>query len=400
MTPTGPAPDASDDYMMARRKLVGVIGSGAMGRSPFDRKSWSGISFHFFGELRRRGLLHRAFGVEVNRPERYLLMARNFRWDRKVWRRQFYLDVNYRDALSGAILRKILDDDLNHDFLQIGGMYDVPRILEGRTRCYLYTDGNLAVSGRNPFASRRISPATIDRALDFERRVYNGQEKVLTMSEYLRNSFIEDFGLAEDRVVNIGGAINLETIPDQDAAKRYDSQELLFVGVEFERKGGWILLEAFQRARRRFPRAVLHIVGPSRLRVPPRLEGGVVFHGFLSKAVPEELSRMKGLLERCILFVMPSLYEPFGIAPLEAMAHQIPCLVSDGWALREVVLPGQNGQTVAIGSADDLEAKIVSLLSDPGALQSMGHAGRELVLRQFTWERVVDRLSAALLRSG
>ncbi len=48
------------------KKLVGVIGSGGIGRSPFDPKSWSGSSCFFFTQLQSQGLLHRAFGVEVS----------------------------------------------------------------------------------------------------------------------------------------------------------------------------------------------------------------------------------------------------------------------------------------------------------------------------------------------
>jgi glycosyltransferase involved in cell wall biosynthesis len=378
------------------RKFVGVIGSGAIGRDPFDRRSWSGISYFFFTELQRRGLLHRAFGVEVGQPRRAWLMALNFDRSRRLWRRKFHLDVRYREALTTVIGRRIAVADRNHSFLQIGGMYDVPHLLGGQNRCYLYADGNLAVSARNPFASERVSPRRIDQALAFERRVYHGQTRIFTMSEYLRNSFVDDFGVPAERVVTIGGAINLDAIPQPVAGKRYDTQQLLFVGIDFERKGGWIVLEAFQRLRNQFPRAVLHIVGPSRLAIPPQLQSGVVFHGYLSKSDPQDKAKIEELFRRCVLFVMPSLYEPFGIAPLEAMVHEIPCLVSDGWALRETVRPGQNGATVAVGSVEDLEEKLESLLGDEAALERMGKAGREVVLQHFTWGHVVERLTRCL----
>ena len=49
-------------------------------------------------------------------------------------------------------------------------------------------------------------------------------------------------------------------------------------------------------------------------------------------AVPEQRARLETLFRRCCLFVMPSRYELFGIAPLEAMVNQIPCLVTNRWA--------------------------------------------------------------------
>jgi glycosyltransferase involved in cell wall biosynthesis len=116
----------------------------------------------------------------------------------------------------------------------------------------------------------------------------------------------------------------------------------------------------------------------------------VVFHGFLSKSSPADRERLADLFRRCCLFVMPSLYEPFGIAPLEAMAHQLPAVVTGRWALQEMVTPGQTGALVECGSAEDLEAKLASLLSDPAALERMGTAGRQMVLDRYTWDKVVQ----------
>ena len=88
---------------------------------------------------------------------------------------------------------------------------------------------------------------------------------------------------------------------------------------------------------------------------------------------------------------MPSLYEPFGIAPLEAMIHQVPCLVTNGWGLKETVVEGQTGGLVECGSVDDLTEKLVHFLKDPDRLRKMGELGRARAL-EFTWEKVVGRM--------
>jgi glycosyltransferase involved in cell wall biosynthesis len=108
------------------------------------------------------------------------------------------------------------------------------------------------------------------------------------------------------------------------------------------------------------------------------------------------MRELESLFRDCTLFVLPSLYEPFGIAPLEAMLYQLPCLVTDAWALRETVIPGFNGDLVAKGSVEGLAEKLLQLLSKPEALATMGRQGRERVLRDYTWSAVVDRMSAAI----
>jgi alpha-maltose-1-phosphate synthase len=174
--------------------------------------------------------------------------------------------------------------------------------------------------------------------------------------------------------------------------KRYDTHEILFIGVEFERKGGDYLLRAFNNVREKFPRAILHIVGPRQLAVPASLESQVIHHGFLSKQDPAGAKKLHELFRRSCLFVMPSLYEPFGIAPLEAMSYGLPCVVSNGWALSEIVNSGVTGELVEPGSVEDLTDKILRLLGDPDLLCRMGEAGRKRVEREYSWDNVVDRI--------
>ena len=59
---------------------------------------------------------------------------------------------------------------------------------------------------------------------------------------------------------------------------------------------------------------------PRTLSIPLELAGGVRYHGFLSKSDPKDVEKLRELFRTCSLFVLPSLYEPFGIAPLEANA--------------------------------------------------------------------------------
>jgi glycosyltransferase involved in cell wall biosynthesis len=374
------------------RRLVGITGSGQIGRDPFDRQCWSGSSYFFFTGVKDRGVLHRAFGVEVPTWQRCLYMARNLRLDRQAWREHFYMDRGYRDALTEEVRRHLEPGDFGHDFLQLGAMFNVPRLVDGRARCFSYHDGNLAEALRSPNAPRGIAARVIDRALAYEKDVYHGMAKVLSMSDYLRQSFLRDFDLPEARVVNIGAGINLESIPDPVSDKRYDSREVLFIGVDFARKGGWELLKAFRAVRGRLPDARLHIVGPRALKIPPDLEAGITYHGFLNKNQSEGRARLADLFRRCCLFAMPSLYEPFGIAPLEAMVHQLPCLVTGRWALAEMVVRGETGDLAECGNVDDIAERLAVLLANPEALARMGQSGRRRVLERYTWDQVVDRL--------
>lgn len=376
-------------------KVVGVIGTGALGRDPFHRRTWSFSSYYLFTALQKRGALHRAFGVEASRPSKLAYQLRNFRLDRRLWRDEFYLDTGYYGSVTAATRTAIVPSDFDHAFLQIGAFYDVPAIVAGRAPCFSYHDGNLAELIRSPYTRTDLSARKIDRAMEWERRVYAGLDGICVMSDHLRTSFIEDFSVAPEKVVTVGGGINLDVIPPAQPDKLYRTREILFVGADFTRKGGFELLRAFKVVRDRYDDAVLHVVGPDKLVIPAELGRGVTVHGFLDKSDPVARAALEALFRRCVLFVMPSLYEPFGIAPLEAMTYQLACVLTDRWALREFVEPGRTGELVGCGSADDLADKLLGLLREPERLQPMGVAARAFALENFTWDKVTERLLAA-----
>ena len=103
------------------------------------------------------------------------------------------MDVRYRRSLTSQIAKRINQKDLDADFLQIGAMYDVPSIVRRRSKCFMYSDGNFATSLKSPYFPSGISRRSIDRIFAYEKDVYSSLDMIFTMSEYLRQSFIDDF---------------------------------------------------------------------------------------------------------------------------------------------------------------------------------------------------------------
>jgi alpha-maltose-1-phosphate synthase len=369
-------------------QLTVFIGGG-IGSDPYSPKTLSGGFVLLLRAMSAVGILDRAVGIKVPRLLSSFLMARNFNLDRKIWRSQFYFDPAYRRALTQAAKRIPVASPY---LLQMGHYFCLPEVFPNE-KCISCHDGNLSEWLKSGFGLEGISRKRIDQALRYEEQAASQMTAIFTYSEYLRQSFISDYHTPAERVFNVGAAINLTDIAPANAQKDYTAPRILFIGIEFARKGGPQLLEAFRIVRDAVPAAELHIVGPAKLdNLPP----GVVFHGRLSKADPGQMQELESLLRDSSLFVLPSLYEPFGVAPLEAMLYQIPCLVTDAWALREIVTPGFNGDLAPKGSVEGLAAKMLELLSDPDRLAAMGRNGRERVLQSYTWTAVAERMAAAL----
>ena len=96
------------------------------------------------------------------------------------------------------------------------------------------------------------------------------------------------------------------------------------------------------------------------------------------------------LISGASVFVAPSLYEPFGIMNLEAMACERPVVSTRVGGIPDVVVEGETGLLVQPGDAGKLAEAINSILSRPEWGERMGKEGRERVLSLFTWPRVAD----------
>src|SRR5262249_28478923 len=155
-----------------------------------------------------------------------------------------------------------------------------------------YHDGNLAQLVCSGFGTEGVSKKRIDQALQYEIDTAQKMTAIFTFSEYLRESFIHEYGVSPARVHNIGGGINLTDLPEPSTNKDYRASRILFIGTEFKRKGGPQLLEAFRVVRESIPSAELHIVGPVQVdNLPP----GAFSHGHLSKNDPTQRLRLESL---------------------------------------------------------------------------------------------------------
>ena len=375
------------------RKLIGIIASGSIGRDPYDKRSWSGCSRFFFSACSKAGILERAFGTEAPYYQKVPLMLKNYAIKKNIWREKFYLDTEYYHALTNAIKKKIRYSDYLCDFIQIGAIYNVPSILQGRAKCYSYHDGILLQKIKSPYFPKAIPDKVIYAALDYEECVYQAMNKIFTMSEYLRKSFIHDLKIPPAKVAHIGGGINFDIPPPRNLKKRYDQKNILFVGLNFLRKGGFLLLKAFSVIRDVYPGASLTIIGHSQLNVDERLTRGVRLLGFLDRSDPYQNQIYEKAFDNASILVMPSIYEPFGFAPLEAMVHEIPCILTNRWAFPEFITPGEEGELVECENVDELIEKIIALLKNPDQLAVMGEKARLKVLKNYTWERVANNLA-------
>src|SRR5262249_51416971 len=231
---------------------------------------------------------------------------------------------------------------------------------------------------------------------DLEKRVVETADRVIAVSEAMRQDVLRLFTIDPARVVLIHNGVDPERYrrtPDRSALSRRGIREpyILFIGRISEQKGIFDLL----RAADHFPDHVQLILcagSPDTPEIAAQLGRAVREHPrirWIDEMVP--VSDVVQLYSHAAVFVCPSIYEPFGVINLEAMSCGTRVVATAVGGITEVVADGETGLLVPPGRPDELARAIVTLLDDPQRARSMGVAGRHRVLTHFSWDRIAER---------
>jgi glycosyltransferase involved in cell wall biosynthesis len=170
---------------------------------------------------------------------------------------------------------------------------------------------------------------------------------------------------------------------------------VLFLGRLHPKKQPEVLIEAFARIADTIEGAHLVLAGPGDERYLATLAARVRSRGVAERTTftgPLTGAAVTEAYRAAEIFVLPSLQENFGNAIIEAMAAGCPVLVSDRLDLAEEIDKAQAG-LVCPATADDFAAALRALLDDPAAAAKMGANGHDVVLKNYTWDPITDRLA-------
>ncbi len=244
---------------------------------------------------------------------------------------------------------------------------------------FIYTDHTYRANWRYhpPRKTWRVYPGWEE----MERKAYTDARMIFVSSQFAADSLVEDYGIEDGRVRVVGSGSNIE--PPVEIGPRGGGR-ILFVGVEWERKGGPWLLEAFERLREKHPGVELDVVGCAGEHPTAR------FHGRVS---PEEV---REFYARADIFCLPSLAEPSASVLAEAAAFGLPIVGTRVGGTPERVVEGETGWLVPPGDAGTLGDALEKLLTNPETARQMGDRGRERMLRHFTWSAVARKICCGI----
>ena len=365
---------------------------------PYDIGTWSGTAYSAY-----HSLLQSAAGVEIVRA---------------TW-------IDTLLNIIGRLLRRI---GANSDYTR-SVMYARLASMEASMRLR-FTQGEVivAIVAAPYFFSLRTSRPTIfvsDATFASISRIYSSfanmpqwlkqdagriehealrrSDRVLLSSDWAKASAIVDYGTAPDAitVLPLGPNIDSDLIEQYKHAKTADFRDgvrLLFIGADWERKGGPIVVEIKRHLDSLGIPCELFLVGNCPNDMPS--EDGINVLGRLDKSDETQLRELCRLYELAHFFVLPTSAEAYGIVFSEAQAFGCPSLTYAVGGTPTAVLDGVTGYTLPLGAiAKDFAQIICSLVRDPGQYEQMSancRARYETEANWGTWARSVIDLAGQL----
>ncbi|HEX4759494.1 MAG TPA: glycosyltransferase family 4 protein [Thermoleophilaceae bacterium] len=234
-----------------------------------------------------------------------------------------------------------------------------------------------------------------------ERWMANRAERVITCSAYMREHVADIYGLEERRIAVIPNGIDpseLVPVDDLDHLRAQfaapDERLVLLVGRLVYEKGFQLALEALPGLIQRLGDVRFIVAGSGTHEVELRKQAselGLDEHGTFVGWIGDDV--LHSLYRIADLTVVPSIYEPFGLVALEAMASGCPCLVADTGGLREVVPNESVGLRFRSRDPESLGTMAERLLTDNDLRDRLVAEAQEHVLT-FDWADVARQVAA------
>jgi glycosyltransferase involved in cell wall biosynthesis len=372
---------------------VSLIGFGL----PSDPRTFSGYALNLMRGLSADGHVRREFSAKNVRMTDAFGSA--LRLDRIFPKPKVSISRRWMWSERGS---KILSDRLNAQieasgdrgaFLEVGTLVRVDPQFGPH---YQLTDMTIAQARRaGHFAIGRLTAAEMDEAERVQHAIIHSARHVFVLSDWTAESVSRDCGIPRSRITVVFAGSNLVVPAELTTTVKRVPGQILFVGFDWKRKGGPRLLEAFATVRKALPNATLRVVGCDPFDPEsgggPKVDG-VIVEGKLDRRDPAQYERLCRAYLEASCFCLPSEFDPFPNAIIEAMGVGMPAVAFDNGSRREAIVHGECGLLAKPGDVADLAAQLIAVLGDPTRTATMGRAATERVQREFTWRRVVERI--------
>lgn len=205
------------------------------------------------------------------------------------------------------------------------------------------------------------------------RELFQGAYRIIPWSTWVQESLIKDYGVTEQKITVIPPGVDLNVWRCREKDSSDGLMRILFIGGDFYRKGGEILLEAFKN----MPEGTAELVLVTRSQLDPQKNVRV-----FNDMTPNSPQLIK-LCQSCDIFVLPTNAEAFGIAAVEASAMGLPVIGTAVGGLTDIVKHQVSGFVIEPGDTSSLTKHLLEMAGNPEKRRQFGREARKRTEQLF-----------------
>ncbi|HDK16869.1 MAG TPA: glycosyltransferase family 1 protein, partial [Nitrospirae bacterium] len=219
------------------------------------------------------------------------------------------------------------------------------------------------------------------------QKILKNTDAIITVSRFQKKEISEWFGFPDNRIFVVYHGVDTERFGKTEDERMINCEYIMYLGNLVPRKGVHYLLRAFALVKDKIPHDLLlaGVRGYSSDSIFAMINELGLKTRVIVRESPDD-SEVINYLSYASVFVFPSLYEGFGMPPLEAMACGCPVIASDNTSLKELY----TGSAILIDpeDADEFGNSILTLVNDEGLKKELVSKGNEKV-REFPWDNTI-----------
>ncbi len=362
---------------------------GFAGRwNPLNKTAWSGIYFNTYTEIKKY----------------YPVESFYYKWPWQVresllLHKQFQKLSGKKAAVEflkgyGKHFSKQLEKDLLKRKVDLLFVPSAPQLIaycNTNIPIVYMTDATfLQLQGYYPLFSE-IANYNIQQGIDMDRLVFQKASHCMLASDWTKASAINDYHIDANKISVVPFGANIDAAPSIDSLKLAPNEicQLLFLGVEWERKGGQIALDTLHALNKNGISAQLTIIGCT----PPGFVEGqfsdenVSIIPFIDKHHQSEVNRLNDILSKSDFLLLPTRAECAGIVFCEASAYGIPAITTNTGGVGNYVKDGINGYALPLEAGSDEYATVIQkVFTDKVGYRQLCISSRKRYEEDLNWE--------------
>ena len=353
---------------------------------PRDKLTWSGTAYYTYQQLKKYGEVEIFQFPLPKLLQEWLTMQKsiNRRWFGKQTSVEFL--SSYARYFSRKLTAALKKNPV--DILFVSASSQMIAAIKTDIPIVYMTDASFQQLQGYYKGFSNLPAYNIRQGIALDKKAFHLAAHCMLASDWCGQSAIADYGIDATKISIVPCGANLDQVPraEMSASTQHENCQVVFLGVDWERKGGAIALEAFRQFRKEHPTATMRIIGC----VPPveiLADEGIEVISFLDKNKSAEMQRLHEILLETDLLLLPTRAECAGIVFCEAAAYSIPSISTNTGGVATYVREGINGYILPItAGAADYTAVMNNIWNNQPEFARLKQESRKLFEQELNWD--------------